>query len=324
MCTRVFWNNNPVAKVTARSMDWPTTTEPKLMAMPRGVTRNGGVFAGQPLDIEPALEWTAEHGSVVTSIYGVGTIDGVNEHGLGVHALYLGACDFGDRDTSRPAVHAGLWVQLVLDLAATVDEALALLETVQVCPVEIHGFRSNLHLAIQDASGDSAIIELVGGEAAVHHGPQYTIMTNDPTFDEQLALLAAMDFSEPSRDMQLPGNVNAVDRFQRAAYYRALLPEPADVRQAVAGVLAIVRNCSVPFGAPYGEFGVYNTEYRTVVDSTNRRYFFELTTSPNLLWIDLPHIDLSEGAAPRMLDPDDVALSGEVSHRMQPLAALPY
>ena len=324
MCTRVFWNDNPVAKVTARSMDWPTTTEPKLMAMPRGVTRHGGMFAGQPMDLGPAFEWTAEHGSVVTSIYGIGTIDGVNENGLGVHALYLGACDFGERDESKPAVHAGLWVQVLLDLASTVTEALAVIETIQVRPVEIHGYRSNLHVAMQDAGGDSAIVEFVEGRIVVHHGPQYTLMTNDPTYDEQLALLAAMDFSEPSRDMPLPGNVNAVDRFQRAAYYRALLPEPADIRQAVAGVLAIVRNCSVPFGAPYGEFGVYNTEYRTVVDSTNLRYFFELTTSPNLLWIDLANVDLSEGAAPRMLDPDDLALSGEVSDRMEALTALPY
>ena len=59
--------------------------------------------------------------------------------------------------------------------------------------------------------------------------------------------------------MPLPGNVNAVDRFQRAAYYSALLPTPTSQRQAVASVMAIMRNVSVPFGAPYGDFGVYET-----------------------------------------------------------------
>jgi hypothetical protein len=58
-------------------------------------------------------------------------------------------------------------------------------------------------------------------------------MTNDPTYDEQLTLLAQQDFSHPSMDMPLPGNVNAVDRFQCATY---------------------------------AEFGVYNNEYRTVDD----------------------------------------------------------
>ena len=51
-------------------------------------------------------------------------------------------------------------------------------------------------------------------------------MTNDPTYDEQLELLKQQDFSKPSSDLPLPGNVKATDRFQRAAYYSAMLPEP--------------------------------------------------------------------------------------------------
>ncbi len=74
-------------------------------------------------------------------------------------------------------------------------------------------------------------------------------MTNDPTYDEQLKLLSLQDFfSHPSREMPLPGNVNPVDRFQRAAYYSALLPKPGSQREAIAGVMAIMRNVSVPFG----------------------------------------------------------------------------
>ncbi len=148
-------------------------------------------------------------------------------------------------------------------------------------------------------------------------------MTNDPPYDEQLALLAELNLSEPSRDLPLPGNVNPRDRFQRASYYRALLPEPRSAREAVAGILAIARNASVPFGAPYGEFGIYNTEYRTVCDLTDGRYLFELTTSPNVVWVDLANLDLRAGAPVLALDPDDIALSGEVSAAFAPSAA-PY
>lgn len=70
-------------------------------------------------------------------------------------------------------------------------------------------------------------------------------MRNDPTCDEQLTLLAAQDFSNPSSAMTPPGNVNPVDRFQRAAYYLAPLPKPVAEREAVAGVM---RTVSVPFG----------------------------------------------------------------------------
>jgi choloylglycine hydrolase len=142
-------------------------------------------------------------------------------------------------------------------------------------------------------------------------------MTNDPTYDEQLALLAKHDFSEPSSTTPLPGNVNPVDRFARVAYFMAMLPEPASEREAIAGVLAIARNVSVPFGAPYKGFGIYNTEYRTAANLTKRRYFFELTTSPNVIWADLRKFKLERGAPVRSLDPDDIALSGDVTAKFK-------
>jgi Linear amide C-N hydrolases, choloylglycine hydrolase family len=130
-------------------------------------------------------------------------------------------------------LHTGLWAQYLLDQAATVDEALALVKSTQLVMIAAHGFDATLHLAVEDEGGDSAIIELTAYGPVIHHGREFTLMTNDPTYDEQLRLLASKDFSHPSRDLALPGNVNAVDRFQRAAYYSALLPEPADQRQAV-------------------------------------------------------------------------------------------
>ena len=38
-------------------------------------------------------------------------------------------------------------------------------------------------------------------------------------------------------------------------------------------MFAIARNVSVPVGAPYQKFGIYNTEYHAVTDDTNRLYF---------------------------------------------------
>lgn len=322
MCTRVLWNTNQHAVLVGRSMDWPVSTEPRLMVLPRGQVRDGGSVAGERVT-DNGLTWTSRYGSIITSIYGIGTADGMNERGLAVHMLFLSATDFGDGH-GTPGVHAGLWAQYLLDCAADVGEALALLEDIHIVMVGVHGYEATVHMALEDASGDSAIVEYVDGRRVVHHGPQYTIMTNDPTYDEQLQLLASQDFSQPSRDMPLPGNVNARDRFQRAAYYLSMLPEPADERQAVAGVLAIARNVSVPFGAPYGEFGVYNTEYRTVANLTERRYFFELSTSPNVLWASLDRFDLADGAPALELDPDDLTLAGEVSDRFRAMNAPPF
>ncbi|CAN5433218.1 linear amide C-N hydrolase [soil metagenome] len=299
-------------------MDWPESTQPLIVAMPRGLERNGGLLGGEVVDDNP-LVWTSRYGSLVTTIYGIGTVDGFNERGLAAHGLYLESTDFGTRDASKPALQIALWVQYLLDQAATVTDALELLDGIQVILVSTRGFDANIHLAIEDADGDSAIIELTDGLPLVHHGRQYTLMTNDPTYDEQLKLLGEHDFSHPTGLTPLPGNVNAVDRFQRAAYFSSLLPEPPTERAAVASVMAIARNVSVPFGAPYEDFGVYNTEYRTVTDLTHRTYYFELTTSPSVLWVQLDQLDLSEGGRPRAIDPYDESLAGDVTSRLAPV-----
>lgn len=298
-------------------MDWPESTQPLIVAFPAGRERDGVHPAGIVEDPNP-LRWTSHHASLVTTIYGMGTVDGLNDAGLAGHGLYLEATDFGTREPGKPGVQAGLWLQYLLDQADTVAEALTLMDGIDVLMVNAHGHDANLHLALEDGGGDSAIIEFAGGHPVIHHGRQFTLMTNDPTYDEQLELLSRQDFSHPSRDMPLPGNVNPVDRFQRAAYYSALLPAPATQREAVAGMLAVVRNVSVPFGAPYGDFGVYNTEYRTVTDLTNRMYFFELTTSPNVIWIDMDRLDLAPGSPVVVLDPYDQSLVGDVTAAFTP------
>jgi penicillin V acylase-like amidase (Ntn superfamily) len=320
-CTRVLWNNNKLAVVVGRTMDWPESTEPILTVLPRGMSRDGGHAGAAVVVADNPAKWASKYGSMVATIYGIGTADGFNDQGLGVHMLYLTATDFGTRDASKPGVHAGLWAQYALDNAATVQEALALLDKIQVVLVKARGHEASVHLALEDASGDSAIIEYIGGKPVVHHGREFRIMTNDPAYDQQLALLQKQDFSKPRSDMPLPGNVNPIDRFQRAAYYMAMLPEPKNEREAVASTFAIARNVSVPFGAPYENFGIYNTEYRTVMNLTDRRYYFELTTSPNVIWADLLNMNLEPGASVMVLNPDDIALSGNVTDRFKAATA---
>ncbi|WP_409350540.1 linear amide C-N hydrolase [Synechocystis salina] len=115
------------------------------------------------------------------------------------------------------------------------------------------------------------------------------------------------------------------DRFVRASYYQMMLPEPKTEQEAIAGILAIARNVSVPFGAPNNLPGsLYNTEYRTAIDLTNRRYFFELTTSPNVIWVNLDQLNFVSGATVLSLDPDNLELSGNVTDKFVRVTKIPF
>lgn len=287
--------------------------------------RDGSRLGGQVVVAVNPARWKSRYGSVVTTIYGVGTADGINEKGFAIHILYLTATDFGARDKARLGVHAGLWGQYLLDNAETVTEALKLMKGIQPVMVSVHGVKATVHLAIEDAAGDSAIVEYIGGKPVVHHGRQYQVMTNDPAYDEQLKNLAGYDFTNATRRTPLPGNVDPRDRFVRSSYYLQMLPEPKSERDAIASILAIARNASVPFGAPNHEPGaLYNTEYRTAIDLTNRRYYFELTTTPNVIWMDLAKFDFEAGAPVMILDPDDIDLAGNVSGKFQKAKTAPF
>ena len=185
--------DNDVAVVVSRTTDWHYPTDPVLTVFPRGSRHDGGVTAaGEKVVAGNALNWASAYGTLVTTFYGTGTIDGINERGLAAHLLYLEATDFGPRDPDMPGLHAGLWSQYALDQAATVGEALALLAEVQVVVMHARETKATVHLALEDAAGDSAIIEHLDGKPVVHHGSQYRVMTNDPPYDEQLRLLAGL------------------------------------------------------------------------------------------------------------------------------------
>jgi len=325
MCTRILWNTNGVVTSVGRTMDWAESTEPKLYVFPRGISRDGGRLGPKEVVEENPAKWTSNYGSVIVSAYGLASVDGVNEAGLGMHLLFLTATDFGPRDPTKAGVHAGLWGQYLLDNAATVEEVLRLTKDIQPVMVEYAGFKTCLHLAVEDVTGDSVIIEYAGGDPKIYHGPEHRVMTNDPLYNEQLLELEKWNFKDATRETPLPGNVNPIDRFVRANYFLQTLRKPENERAVIATVFSIARNASVPFNAPYKKVGtIYDTEYRTVANLDGRRYFFELTTSPNVIWVDLTKLDLSPDSSVMVLDPDNIELSGNVNQQFETAVTCPF
>jgi len=306
VCTRIFWNDNPIAKVVSRTIDWEFSDEPRMWVLPRGLTRGGDTGAGTAV-------WTAKHGSVSLSAWEAGTGECVNEHGLAAHALYLGAADYGS-DDGRPGVSNVMWTQYVVDHFATVAEALEGLSAVRVVPQLVNGQNLPLHLALEDPSGDSAIVEMLDGEAVVHHGPQHTVMANDPDYAAQLANVRRYEVF--GGELPLPGDIVSEDRFVRAKYFLEHLPEPANELEAVAGVLGLARNVAIPYGAPDSRFPSYPTWWMSVADLTDRVLYFQSTRSPNVIWLALDALDFSPGSGVRALDPRDVTLVGDVRDRL--------
>ena len=315
-CSRVLWSSEGEPVLVGRNEDWFESLQTKLYAFPAGIERDGSVD-------ENPLTWTSKYGSVSAVVYGIAITDGINEMGLNANLLYLAESEFGDRDPDVAGMSVSIFAQWMLDNFATVDEVVAALQDVELVPItmmhDTTEVQSPFHYSVADASGDSAIIEVLDGKFVVHQGPEFTVMTNSPTYDEQLK--QAKQYVGLGGKKPLPGGSQSNERYARGAYYLSLLPDnPATYGEAVANVLSVMRNMSTPWGvSDPGKPNVAPTLWRTVSDLTNGRYYFEFTQNPTVAWIDLHKLDLSEGAPVMMFDlKADILATGEVSDRFNP------
>lgn len=288
-CTRLVYLGADGDVITARSMDWKVDIGTNLWVFPRGMQRNGE--AGPD-----SVHWTSKYGSVVAAAYDIATTDGMNEKGLTAQLLWLVESEYPQRHPGQAGLSLSLWAQYVLDNFATVDEAVAALqrESFVVVTVNVPGEQrlATLHLSISDASGDSAIFEYVKGKLVVHHSRQYQVVTNSPTYDEQLALNAY--WKDIGGTVFLPGTNRSADRFARASFYTHAIPGSEDPVTALASVFSIIRNVSVPFGITTPDQpNISSTRWRTVADHKRMLYFFESALTPNTFWVDLKKLDFS-------------------------------
>jgi len=311
-CTRLVYKGPGNLVITARSMDWKDEIAANLWSFPRNMQRSGNVGP-------TSITWTSKYGSVITSAWDIATTDGINEKGLVANVLWLVESQYPKFNpaTGEKGLTIAAWAQYVLDNFATVNEAVEHMAKKDFVIVSdyVPGTDkfTTLHLSISDATGDNAIFEYLNGKLVIHHNPSYTVMTNSPTFDKQLAIDGYWE-GIPGTIM-LPGTNRAADRFVRASYYLNAIPQTSNTREAVASVLSVIRNCSVPFGiSSPTEPNISSTRWRSLSDQKNLTYYFETVLTPNTFWVDLKKLDFSSNATVKKLDlSNNKTYDGEVS-----------
>jgi choloylglycine hydrolase len=284
-----------------------------MWVFPRGMKRNGEVG-------KHSLEWVSKYGSMVVTSWDIATTDGMNEKGLVANMLWLVESEyprFDKNNSPRKGMAISLWAQYVLDNYATVSEAVDALrqESFSIVSDFIPGTDkfTTVHLSISDKNGDSAIFEYIQGKLVIHHSADYIVMTNDPPYQQQLALSQYWK-NIPGKSF-LPGSVTSTDRFVRASFFIESIPQTDNTRVAVASVFSVIRNVSVPYGFQIEGFpNLSTTRWRAVADHKHLVYYFETALTPNIFWVDMMQLDFSEKASVRKLDlSNHRTLAGEAS-----------
>lgn len=312
-CTRAFLNSYPGYMISARNLDFFGPADPSLVITPRGTEHSGSDAVG-------SKRWLARYGSVAIYADGVFPMDGMNEKGLAGHTLYFTQGTQVQQDNQdKPVLESRAWLSYLLDNFATVDEALNGLQQVRLVAkkLPIDYASDTKHIALEDVSGDSAIIEIDRGKVTVYHGRDYRVMTNPPSYARHLANLARYKNVDVDH---LPGTQSAEDRFVRTSFNLQHLPQPDNKDQAQGFILSAIASAAFPIGYPDGEdkmvkditqaYAKYSTHPRenkgtatywtTIADLSHGEYHFKSVFASSQVSVSLKAIDFSAGPVKRI------------------------
>lgn len=297
-CTRVCYHGSDSTYVIARCLDWKTPIPTNLYVYPAGIEKESSNLPG-------AIKWTSKYGAVYAVGYDGGITEGMNEKGLVVNGLFCKGTVYSNADTEgRPPMSLAMFVGWLLDLNATTDECV---EVLQKHDFNIGGATfdggtvSALHWGITDASGKSVIVEFDNGDIKINDMGDVYAMTNDPQWPAMSAIINY--WNQVGGVNMLPGTVRSADRCVRANFFAHHVEETNDQDLAVSIARSVLMNSCVPYTyLIQGEPNVSSTQWRSYADIKNKRYFFDIVTNMGIYYVDLKECDLRKGAPILKLD----------------------
>ncbi|KAK7432827.1 hypothetical protein QQZ08_000690 [Neonectria magnoliae] len=317
-CSRVVTHNPADDRVTVgRTLDFAADNT-TIWTFPAGLRRFGGV-SGNP------FTWTSRFGSVTAVVLDQVYSEGLNSEGLAGSVLFGQESDYGDRDLGRPGLFVGLWLQYFLDSYASVADAEAACctgeEEFQVRTRSIvEDVDTSLRLSLSDTTSDNLVLEFVKGKLVCHHSSDYTVVTDEPSFADQLSL--EKDWASDS-NASLPGTSQPTDRFIRLSHYNREIPLAEDQEEAVSNTAGMIRAVSTPMTKDDATSEAWPTLWRMVTDTLDKVVFYESATSPATFWYDVNKLNLTEGAEVTVMDLVNVPWwkrVGDMTDKFEPVA----
>lgn len=317
-CTGIQLKTKQGKFVNGRTIEFGEKIAMNVLVIPRNFT-----FTGTLHDNSKGLTYRSKYAAV-----GVGPIDediiadGLNEAGLSAGAFYLPG--YAEYSTITPqnrnqAVSPFEFVNWLLSQFATVKEVKQNLKNIVIAPTAFKawGITPPLHYVVYDKSGNSIVIEPIGGRLVVYDNP-LGVITNSPTFDWHITNLqnyinlstlnsppvhidglTLQQFSQGSGLHGLPGDFTSPSRFVRAAIFSAAATPAPSTEAAIAQTFHILNQFDIPLGAvrsidsKTGQTHFDYTMLTSVKDPQNSRYYFKTYDNQNIRFVELKQFDLT-------------------------------
>ena len=303
--------------VHARTMEFAIDIH-DVIVVPRGYARTGTTPDGKE-----GLKWKSKYASVGANGVGFPLIfDGVNEKGLAAGLFYFPTSakymPYAAADAGKALApwEVGSWM---LENFASVEEVRANIGNV-VVPAVVYkewGFAPEVHFIVQDAAGQSIVLEYVGGKLNIHDNP-LGVLTNSPAFDWHMTNLrnyvnfsmtnaapvkvgsvTLKPFGQGSGMLGMPGDFTPPSRFVRAvAFSQSVFPSKTG-EDAVLEAFHVLNQFDIPKGAArehekdeHGNVLADYTIWTSASDLKTKRFYFRTYENSQIRMVDLMKMNL--------------------------------
>lgn len=262
--------------VMAYSFDW-TQIFGYVVKNVRGETKSALIYehgrAGKP------YVWTSKYGSVSVNVIGRNFPQtGMNERGLSVASLLNDTDSFSEAANSKPYINERQWIQVLLDSAGSLDEAVRVSES-----LEIDRLAFPNHLFVCDASAKCGVFEHINHHLVIVQGADLVV----PVITNFRYRNSLETLQQP-----IPADPAADSRFARTA---VLLAKYAGRKDSEASAFEILNQ------VPYPDLKNYQ-HWHMVYDPKNLRVIFRTQLATGVKEIRFSDLDFSANAPRQMLD----------------------
>ena len=297
-CTDVMMKTNGDYRISGRTMDFSYPLGSKLIVVPRRQSYQSTVPSGKK-----GLEWTSKYGFVGLNIQDQPNLsDGMNEKGLSAGLLWLLGTEYPKTQTDSKALAIEDSVRWILGNFATIAELKKGLQQVEIWGhyIEAMHVMPPIHITAHDASGNSLVVEFLGGEMKVYDNIN-GVLTNQPDFEYQTTNLQYRKWKLglARSAVSVPGEWYPTERFIRTSIVREALPAPKSLAEAVAQGVRVLNSVQVPYGTPGtdsegGKKGdCDHTLWSLIRDHQNLVLYYRSMNNQSLQAIDLKSLDFS-------------------------------
>ncbi len=269
--------------VVGKSYDWRAGQGVGLVSQ-RGVSKTAldidGYFT------EPA-RWVSKYGSFGFTQFGVDLpLGGVNEKGLVVEIMWLDNSSY-PAEKKLPQLNELQWIQYILDLASTTEEAISLAKKVQVLR-----FFAPVHYMVCDLQKQCASFEYLNKELVISRQSVQTL-TNTPY---KVSLASVQRFQKFGGIEADPQNLSAERRFVRASFGAQDLPQGTGVEDTTKQAFSVLDMVRV--GTARNDFA---SRWQIVYQPAQNRIDFRIAHSQEVFTIDTSAFDFDCSSAKPVL-----------------------